>query len=147
MKKAKVAAVADPFLESLGLFGLHPASIEEGIEQFKAGLPIEGWEMLVVLLEIGEKELADVVQISTTTLARRKQSGRFSPEESERLFRLGRLVYLAAGIFQNQVGLARWFQKTNRALGGRTPLEYASTPIGAEEVERVLDRILDGSPA
>lgn len=140
-------ARTDPTLESLTLFGLKARSAEEGIRQLKSGLPSKGWAALVSTLGTSEKDLAEVVQIPPTTLARRKKSGRFTLEESERLFRLARLVTQARAVFRSEEGVARWFKKPNRALGGKTPLEYASTPIGAEEVERVLDRILDGGPA
>jgi putative toxin-antitoxin system antitoxin component (TIGR02293 family) len=137
----------DPALKPLALFGLQTRNAEEGIRQLKRGLPAQGWTVLVNSLGANEKDLARVVQIPTTTLARRKKAGRFTLEESERLLRIARLVAQAQRVFRSQQGLARWFNQPNRGLGGATPLEYASTPIGAEEVERVLERILDGSPA
>lgn len=137
----------DPALEPLALFGLQTRNAEEGIRQLKRGLPAQGWATLVSTLGTNEKELAEVVQIPTTTLARRKKAGRFTAEESERLFRMARLVAQARRVFRTEDGVARWFNKPNQALGGASPLEYASTPIGAEEVERVLERILDGGPA
>lgn len=140
-------AFPDPTLEPLALFGLQIHNATEGIQQLKSGLPAEGWAALISTLGTNEKELAEAVQIPTTTLARRKKSGRFTVEESERLFRMARLVAQARRVFRSDEGVARWFNKPNRALGGVSPLEYASTPIGAEEVERVLERILDGGPA
>ena len=140
-------AFPDPTLESLALFGLQTRNAEEGIQQLKNGLPATGWAALINTLGISEKELAEVVQIPTTTLARRKKSGRFTVEESERLFRMAWLVAQARRVFRSEEGVARWFNKPNRARGGVSPLEYASTPIGAEEVERLLERILDGGPA
>jgi len=140
-------AFPDPTLEPLALFGLQTRDAEEGIQQLKYGLPAEGWDTLIKTLGANEKELAKAVQIPTTTLARRKKSGRFTVEESERLFRMARLVAQARRVFRSEEGVARWFNKPNRALGGVSPLEYASTPIGAEEVERVLERILGGGPA
>jgi putative toxin-antitoxin system antitoxin component (TIGR02293 family) len=137
----------DPTLEPLALFGLKTRNAEEGIHQLKSGLPAKGWAMLITTLDTTDKDLAEAVQIPTTTLARRKKAGRFTAEESERLFRMARLVAQAQRVFRSREGVARWFKKPNRALGGASPLEYASTPIGAEEVERVLERILDGGPA
>lgn len=141
------ATLHDPALESLALFGLHPRDTQEGIRYLLDGLPAEGWDRLLERLGVGERRLAWVVRIPPTTLHRRKQSGRFTPEESERLWRLARLVAHAAQVFRTPEGVARWFSQPNRALGGATPLEYARTPLGAEEVERVLERILDGGPA
>jgi putative toxin-antitoxin system antitoxin component (TIGR02293 family) len=147
MEIAISPVLSDPDLKPLALFGLQTRNAEEGIRLLKRGLPAQGWTVLVNSLGANEKDLAEVVQISTTTLARRKKAGRFTLEESERLLRIARLVAQAQRVFRSQQGLARWFNQPNRGLGGATPLEYASTPIGAEEVERVLERILDGSPA
>ncbi|MDQ3459226.1 MAG: MbcA/ParS/Xre antitoxin family protein [Deinococcota bacterium] len=36
---------------------------------------------------------------------------------------------------------ADWLRSENLSLGGRTPLEYADTEIGAREVENLLGRI------
>jgi putative toxin-antitoxin system antitoxin component (TIGR02293 family) len=137
----------DPALETLALFGLYPRDSQEGIRCLLEGLPTEGWDRLVERLGISEQQLARVVHIPPTTLYRRKQRGHFTPEESERLWRLARLVIHADQVFRTPEGVARWFSQPNRALGGATPLEYARTPLGAEEVERVLERILDGGPA
>ncbi|WP_018467065.1 type II toxin-antitoxin system Xre/ParS family antitoxin [Calidithermus timidus] len=147
MEIAMFPARTDPTLEPLAFFGLNPHSTDEGIRELKSGLPVEGWAALVHALDTTEKALAEVVQLPLTTLARRKKTGRFTPEESERLLRIARLVAQAQQVFRTEQGVARWFKKPNRALGGKTPLEYASTPIGAEEVERVLERLLDGGPA
>ncbi|MBS3967859.1 MAG: DUF2384 domain-containing protein [Truepera sp.] len=141
------SVLPDPALEPLALFGLQAGSAEEGISQLKRGLPTQGWALLVNTLGASEKDLAEVVQIPTTTLARRKKAGRFTVAESERLLRVARLLAQAQRVFRSEEGIASWFNKPNRALGGKSPLEYASTPIGAAEVEKVLERILDGSPA
>jgi len=38
----------------------------------------------------------------------------------------------------------RWLKRSNRALGGRSPLELVDTELGARSVEDVLGRIAYG---
>lgn len=37
-----------------------------------------------------------------------------------------------------------WFKHPKRALGGKTPLEFADTELGAREVEDLLGRLKHG---
>ena len=138
---------ADPNLESLKSIGIKAKTSSEAIRILDKGLPASSWEKLVSSLGANEQAVAQAVQIPLTTLSRRKKEGFFSNTESERIFRLVRLVGKAKQVFGSGEALGEWFNEPNLALGGSTPLDYARTPIGATEVERVLERILDGGPA
>ena len=70
--------------------------------------------------------------------ARRSDGSR--PEESDRLFRLGRIATLAEDVLGSRDKAAAWLHADNRALGGATPLSELDTDLGAEEVESVLLR-------
>jgi putative toxin-antitoxin system antitoxin component (TIGR02293 family) len=45
---------------------------------------------------------------------------------------------------QNVEKAERWLRSSNRALGGRTPMETLQTESGARLVENVLGRIAHG---
>jgi len=51
---------------------------------------------------------------------------------------------MATDLFGNNEKAKRWLKKPARGLGGRTPLEYADTYIGANEVIKLLGRIDHG---
>ena len=84
--------------------------------------------------------------MSPSTLARRQRSGRLSQPESERAYRLGRLVERATEAFGSAEVGAEWLKRPNWALGGEPPLGYADTEPGALEVDRVIGRIEHGIP-
>jgi putative toxin-antitoxin system antitoxin component (TIGR02293 family) len=84
------------------------------------------------------------VLISPRTINRRKSEERLPPDESERIFRIGRLIEIAVSVIGSEEEARAWMKEENFALGGKTPLEMASTQPGAELVERVLHQIDHG---
>ena len=90
------------------------------------------------------KELATSLDLSARSLQRRRRQGRLARYESDRLYRLARIVALAKHYLGNEEAAHRWLKRPNRALGGRTPLALIDTELGARAVENVLGRIAYG---
>lgn len=118
-----------------------PETELEYIEQIRKGLPYEAVERLREELELSLSELAEALSISTRTLNRRKRSESLNPEESDRIFRIARVFAHALSVLESRERAAAWFKTSNRALGGRIPLEMFDTDVGAEMVDDVLTRI------
>jgi len=115
------------------------------INEIKKGYPIEKFERLKDELGISKELLARVANISLATMHRRKSSsGRLSPDESDKIYRIEKLYAAALEVFESTEGVRLWFTTVQTVFGGRTPLEYADTLPGAEEVERVLRRMEHG---
>lgn len=87
------------------------------------------------------KELAASLDLSPRSLQRRSREGRLAPFESDRLYRLARIVALAKHYLGNDAVATRWLKRPNRALGGKMPLESIDTEVGARAVENILGRI------
>jgi putative toxin-antitoxin system antitoxin component (TIGR02293 family) len=90
------------------------------------------------------KELAASLDLSPRSLQRRRHGGRLARYESDRLYRLARIVALAKQHIGDSETAGRWLKRPNRALGGRSPLEMVDTELGARSVEDVLGRIAYG---
>lgn len=121
-----------------------PVELHARLEQ---GLPYDALERLRAVLDVPVARVAELVRIPLRTLARRKDAGRLQPEESDRLLRLARIVALALGLFEGEVPPTRaWLLGPHMALGHRTPLDLATTDVGAREVERVIGRLEHGIP-
>jgi len=116
---------------------------EQAIRMVKEGLPYDEFEKLRGLLGIASAALASVVGISERTLARRKKEGRFKPDESDRLYRLIRLYRRACEVLGEDVA-PQWLTTPKHFLGGKTPLEFADTEIGAHEIDQALGRLEHG---
>lgn len=79
------------------------------------------------------------------TLKRRRT--RLSPTESQRLERLARIVAMTEEVWQDKTAAAEFLTRRHRGLRGRTPLEMATTDLGARQVEELLASIEFGLPA
>ena len=90
------------------------------------------------------KELAAALDLSPRSLQRRRRTGRLARFESDRLYRLARIVALARQNLGQDDIATRWLKRSNRALGGVAPIQALDTEVGAREVENVLGRIAYG---
>jgi len=77
-------------------------------------------------------------------LQRHRRSGRLAPFESDRLYRLARIVAIANEYLGGQERAARWLKHPNHALGGISPVAAIDTELGARQVENILGRIAYG---
>ena len=116
----------------------------KAISQIKSGVPVKVFFALKGQLNISAEQLGHIVGIAPRTLLRRKQEGRLKKEESERVVRLQRLFEKALDVFEDRTAAQSWFNSPQLALGGKTPLDYADTELGAREVENLLSRIEHG---
>jgi putative toxin-antitoxin system antitoxin component (TIGR02293 family) len=111
---------------------------------------LDGFEYIVFNRMVEQTDmtrstLAELTGIAPRTLSRRKEEGRFTSEESERLLRVARVFGTAEGLFRgNREAARRWLSKPKRALGGRVPLDLVTTEVGAREVEDLIHRIEHG---
>ncbi len=93
---------------------------------------------------LGAYEITFLLAVPSRTLARRKMQGKFRPEESDRLVRLGRIGALAEETLGDANKAASWLRRPNRALANETPLRQLDTDIGSRQVENLLLRIAHG---
>ena len=111
----------------------------------RRGLPFDALDNLVHAIGVPQKEIASVIGIPPTTLARRRKSGRLTPVESDHVVRVARLVALARSLMADDKEVARrWLTTPHRLLGDETPLRHASTEIGGREVEQLIGQLRHG---
>src|ERR1700757_3139651 len=84
------------------------------------------------------KELASALDLSPRSLQRRRHRGRLARYESDRLYRLARIVALANECLGDHERALRWLKRSNRALGGLAPVAALDTELGARQVESIL---------
>jgi putative toxin-antitoxin system antitoxin component (TIGR02293 family) len=115
------------------------------LKRVEAGFSYRVFERFQRNVELPTAELARLVQISERTLVRRKEEGRLSSEESDRLLRASRVFGKALALFEGDLAATRaWFSRPAVALGGRSPQDAAATEIGAREVETLVGRLEHG---
>lgn len=120
-----------------------PSEFQVVREAIKHGLPWSAFEDLKNTLEVGVAELCALTGIAQRTLARRKDQP-FTPDESEKILRFGRIYQKALETLETPAGARRWLKSPKTALGGLTPLVCTDTEVGAREVEALLVRLEHG---
>ncbi len=114
------------------------------IARLKQGLPAESFDQLRRRLNISDTALSRIVQISKRTLDRRRATGRLKTDESERILYLAQVFDKAVDVLGSREKAESWLKKPARGLGGKIPLDYADTILGANEVINLLGRIEHG---
>ena len=107
----------------------------------REGLAVTELDALQEGLRVPIDKLAPKLGISKATLHRRKLAGRLEPDESDRVVRFARLMGKAVEVFESDQTARAWLSSPQYGLGGETPLDYATTELGAREVENLLGRI------
>jgi putative toxin-antitoxin system antitoxin component (TIGR02293 family) len=126
------------------VLGRNLASQRELCEAIREGFPPAVVEELMQASGLTLKELAESLDLSPRSLQRRRRSGRLARFESDRLYRLARIIALAHQSLGDRESAARWLKRSNRALGGAAPITAMDTELGARQVENVLGRIAYG---
>ena len=115
------------------------------LERVRGGLPFAALENLIRAIGAPQKEIAGVVGIPATTLARRRSSGRLTPTESDQVVRVARLTAMAGDLMAGDTDAARrWMTTPHPRLGDESPLRRASTETGGREVEQLIGQLRHG---
>jgi len=125
------------------LAGSH--SWDEIVANIESGLAIDAFDMATSQFGWSDETARKHLRIPARTLARRRQSGKLSRDESERVYRYLRLFALAVDLFAgDEAGARQWLNRPAPALGRKTPVGAAETEVGAREVEHLIGRLEHG---
>lgn len=113
-------------------------TVMDRIAKVKQGVSPGHFTHLAERLGVSEERLRGVLGFSSATLHRRKHSGRFTLDESNRLYWLESLLDTADEVLEDPEETKVFMTTGNLALGGAVPLDYARTAPGLEAVRRLL---------
>jgi putative toxin-antitoxin system antitoxin component (TIGR02293 family) len=116
------------------------------VRLIRRGMPVGVIQFILDSGRLTAGELDQVV-LPRKTLAHRRKLGTLTPEQSDRLVRVARLLAAAEETFGNQVKAGEWLRRPTTALAGERPLDLLDTDEGAREVETLLGRISHGIAA
>lgn len=112
----------------------------------RRGLPVGAVDSLLDTGRLTRTEL-DRVVLPRKTLVHRRAAGTLTPEQSDRLIRVARVLATAEETFGDRAKAAVWLRRPTTILAGEVPLDLLDTEEGAREVETVLGRIAHGLAA
>ena len=134
------SGVAD-LLGGVATFASDVSSSEAMQAALREGFPFSTFETVRTLLDLPAGELAELLGVSSRTLARRKTARQLSPIESDRLYRVAFVIFLASQVLGSGDKARGWLSKENRALAGQVPIRLLDTEIGERRIEELLHRI------
>lgn len=114
-------------------------------QRIKDGLAYGEFEGLQAHLSLPAERLAEVTGIHPRTLQRRRREGVFTALESDRLYRFLDLFRRASDALESEEAAASWLARPNPYFEGLTPLDYASTEPGYQELLLDIESIADDS--
>jgi putative toxin-antitoxin system antitoxin component (TIGR02293 family) len=120
------------------------ASPEDLLARVREGLPFRAAAAVTQTYGLSRDELCTILHLSRRNLLRRRTQDRLSPDESDRLYRLARVLAHANRVFEEPRASADWIRTPNVALGDEPPLALLDTDLGVEQVDQVLGRIEHG---
>ena len=116
------------------------------IARVRSGLPVDAVD---AVLADGWLTLSDLdgIVLPRKTLSHRRKLGLLTPDQSDRLSRVSRIIALAREAFGNDDKTKAWLRRPTAPLGGESPLQILDTDQGIREVEVLLGRISHGLAA
>ncbi len=121
-------------------------SVRRLSEAVEHGLPKRCLKNTVRHVSALESEQRRVMYELVPLAAYRRRKDRLNLEESQRTERLARVIATAEYVWDDEEAAKRFLSSPQLELGHRTPLETASTELGARQVEELLARLLHGLP-
>ena len=112
----------------------------------REGLPLSVIDQAIADGRITAVEL-DRLALSRKTLAHRRILGSLTPDQSDRLSRLLRMIEDAETTFGDRAKAHTWLRRPSAFLDGEAPLDRLDTDIGTRQVEAMLGRIAHGLAA
>lgn len=95
-------------------------------------------------LQITQKEFYAILNFAPATIKRRK-GGRFTTEESDRLYRLAEIFNAAIDLFEGHEEKARkWLNHPVKGLGDKRPVDMAITTAETEAAIDLVGRLEHG---
>lgn len=110
------------------------------------GLPVSVADAAVADGRISVVEL-DRLAVPRKTLSHRRAIGSLTPDQSDRLSRLLRIIEEAEATFGDRAKAHTWLRRATPLLDGEAPLDRLDTDIGTRQVEAILGRIAHGLAA
>lgn len=139
----------------LSYLGVYRASPLERIDLIKNGLRATEAKRIIAELSIGQGAALKALNLSPATVNKKaKQDEILSPEESERVIGVAKLVGQVQAMIQDSgdpagfnapAWMSRWLNEPLLALGGARPIDLMDTMEGQALVSTVLAQAQSGA--
>lgn len=112
------------------------------IEAIREGIPYSLFDLIQHYTPFTEKDWASLLNISTKSLQRYKQSSKqFKPNQSEKIIEMAEVTTIGLDVFGDINKFKLWLDTPNFALGNLKPMDLIKDSYGKELVISELTRI------
>jgi len=144
MRVSMQTSVAMDFLGGQEVFGSRKRSVLEVNDLIQAGFPAQALAAFKDRTHLTNREIARALGVSEKTVERAANQEFIKPATSDRLYRMARVVELAADVLCDELQAFDWLRSPQHGLGDRIPLDLLTTDAGTEQVKTELLRIKFG---
>ena len=124
---------------------ISPESLAQAVRDIRSGYSTGRIDTIKKVLNLDSETVARISGINIRTIARRRKEGSLRPDESDRVYRISRVLDLAQSVFgEKPEPLQNWFKTPKPALNGETPVNLLDTDPGLHQVRRLLNQIAYG---
>ena len=124
--------------------GLRPPATETEILRLVEGRLAPSVIKRVAALGFERAEIDQAVISSRTLQHRRHRREKLTVEESDRVFRIIRVLTSAESVYGSRERALEWLRKPHPRLDARSPLSLLNTDTGSRIVEELLIQIDEG---
>lgn len=111
----------------------------------KEGIPYSFFDLIQHFTPLSEGDWANVLDLSTKSLQRYKQSARhFKPIQSEKIIEMAEVTHVGVDVFGDMEKFKLWLDTPSFALGSLKPMELLTDSYGKELVISELTGINHG---
>lgn len=115
------------------------------VRAIEQGFHARAAESLCDHFRLKREDLCSALGIGIRSLAQRKRTGRLRPDESERLWRVARVLCRAESVYGDPETAAMWIGRPAAALGSARPIDVLRWELGGELVSHLLGQIEYGT--
>jgi putative toxin-antitoxin system antitoxin component (TIGR02293 family) len=125
-------------MSTLALVGKR-TDVTRTIRRIRRGVSADVFAKLADALALSRQDVANRLGLVARTLDRQRKAGvPLSPEASEKVLRLERILELTRRIVPDDRAAARWLLTPAGPLDNTAPIDLLDTDVGAREVEAYI---------
>lgn len=119
----------------------------EQIAAVERGLPGRALAEVAEELGLSQSRVIKGLNLAQRTVTAHQKGRRLlSALESERLYRLIRVIAQLRQVFTTNAAAAEWITAPAAGVGNRAPLDLLATDLGAQKVESLIRAMIHGVP-
>lgn len=124
-----------------------PGSLSQLDKQVRGGLPKSSLKSCVEHVCLNREECRQLANRLVPVATYKRRRDRFTSDESEKIERLARVFATAEYVWGSEDEARAFLHTPHPLLDNATPLDIASTELGARRVEALLWRLFHGIAA